>query len=274
MNLESLVKQINCIARDAGQVIMQVYKEPDFDITIKKDDSPVTKADVAAHEVIQQALLQLTPDTPILSEEDADIPFEERQTWEQYWLIDPLDGTKEFIQRNGEFTVNIALIEHQKPVLGVIYIPVDKITYYAAKNLGAFKQDTSGKTERLYVRSIPVIDGQKHYDIVTSRRHGLKGIERACRHMPGYAMNYYGSSLKMCMIAEGKADFCPRFAPTSEWDTAAAQILVEEAGGQLVKVNFEALAYNQKESLLNPHFLVLGDSKEDWSSLLALDTQS
>ncbi|MCO7225191.1 3'(2'),5'-bisphosphate nucleotidase CysQ [Pleionea sp. CnH1-48] len=269
MDYAKLLDEVVVISKSAGQAILDVYQDDNFGVRVKSDDSPLTEADLASHNVIESALKKLTPEIPVLSEESTDISFAERQKWERFWLVDPLDGTKEFIARNDDFTTNIALVENGRSVLSVIYVPVFDVFYMAAKGLGAYKIE-QGEKQRIQVRTVPLVNDEKHYTIVASRRHGLDKVEALCQKLPHYDLSSRGSSLKMCMVAEGLADCYPRLAPTSEWDTAAAHCIVEEAGGQLVRTDFEELRYNTKESLLNPHFLVLGDGNEDWRSLLSL----
>jgi len=256
-----LLEAINQIAQTAGARIMDVYAT-DFDVEHKADKSPLTLADMAAHETIIAGLKKLTPDWPILSEESSHIPFAERNQWQCYWLVDPLDGTREFIKRNGEFTVNIALIEHHKPILGVVYVPVTGITYYAAVGAGAFKHLPEQAPEAIQVRSCP----QDRLVVAGSRSHGSPALEKFIEEL-GVEVELVsiGSSLKSCLVAEGKADIYPRFGPTSEWDTAAAQCVVEQAGGYLTDTQLKPLRYNTKDSLINPHFLVFGDTNKQWS---------
>ncbi|MBY4679082.1 3'(2'),5'-bisphosphate nucleotidase CysQ [Marinobacterium arenosum] len=253
------LEQLKQIARDAGQAIMQVYRREEFGVRSKEDDSPLTEADLAAHRVIEAGLAALTPEIPRLSEEAAAIPFEQRRNWQRFWCIDPLDGTKEFIRRNDEFTVNIALIEQGAPLLGLIYVPPTGTLYWGGRELGAWKQRDGQPPRAIHCRPLGEI-----LTVIASRRHGedrnatlLAGI---ADQFNGIDTTNIGSSLKMCLIAEGKADVYPRLFPTSEWDTAAAQAIVEAAGGRLVDAErLEPLRYNQRESLENPWFLVIGD---------------
>jgi 3'(2'), 5'-bisphosphate nucleotidase len=208
--------------------------------------------------------LQLTPEIPILSEESAKIPYSLRKSWDSYWLIDPLDGTKEFVKRNGEFTVNIALIENQEPILGVIYVPVSKVTYYGSRGGGAFKQRPDCLAES--ISATP-----KHGSpirVAGSRSHAGESLKRYLENLGEHEIVSMGSSLKSCIVAEGLADIYPRLGPTSEWDTGAAQAVVEAAGGKLTDTRMQPLRYNTKESLLNPDFFVFGDLEEDWSKYL------
>ncbi len=251
------------LARDAGRRIMQIYST-EFEVEQKDDRSPLTAADMAAHHAIISGLQVLTPDIPQLSEESADIPYEERRTWRSYWLIDPLDGTREFVKRNGEFTVNIALIHEGCPVLGVVYVPVSGLTYYACRGQGAFKQAGDAEPEAIHVRS----EATSPLMVAGSRSHRGDSLNRFLANIGEHEIISMGSSLKSCLVAEGRADIYPRLGLTSEWDTAAAQCVVEEAGGLLTQLDMQPLRYNTKDSLLNPHFLVFGDRSRDWSRYL------
>lgn len=267
---KAMLDKIIPIAKCAGEAILSVYRGDDFDVQIKGDESPLTKADLAAHEVIEKSLAEAFPLVPCLSEESAEISFEERKKWDACFIVDPLDGTKEFIARNDDFTVNIALIESGRPVLGVIYVPVFDTYYYAARGVGAFKKIGDNPAQKISIRKLQKKDGKNHFTVVASRRHGVDKVERLCQNFASYDLTSRGSSLKMCLVAEGEADLYPRLALTSEWDTAAAQSIVEEAGGQLLQLDFSPMTYNQKESLLNPFFLVLGDPEFDWQANLVL----
>ena len=253
---DELLADINALAEQAGQAIMEIYNAPDFaekaQVERKGDDSPLTSADIKSHQILSDGINNLSngtePAFSVLSEESAHIPWHERQTWQTYWLIDPLDGTKEFIKQNGEFTVNIALIHNGEPILGSVYAPALKTSYTAAKGLGAFK---NGK---------PIQARQNaHHDtlkIVGSRSHPSPDMQAYLDQLnKPYEMVPMGSSLKFCLIAESEAHIYPRLGPTSEWDTAAAHAVVEAAGGSVTQVNGAPLRYNQKESLLNPHFI-------------------
>src|SRR5690554_6025067 len=255
--------QLICKAAiDGGKAILGIY-DSDFAIEQKDDKSPLTAADKKAHEVISEQLKMTT--YPVLSEERKDIPYEERKDWDYFWMVDPLDGTKEFIKRNGEFTVNIALIENGVPVLGVVHVPVMGVTYLGGKGIGAFKESESGR-EAIQVRTTP----PKVVVMVASRSHGtdtvaiLEGL--IGQRLGPVELTSMGSSLKLCLVAEGRADIYPRLAPTSEWDTAAADAVVRAAGGTVVNTSFEPLQYN-KENILNPHFLVLGADVDTWKFL-------
>ncbi|WP_281213289.1 3'(2'),5'-bisphosphate nucleotidase CysQ [Shewanella insulae] len=240
------------IARAAGEAIMQVYGSDQMDIQAKADDSPVTAADLASHKVIVEALARLTPDIPVMSEEAADIPWETRRQWQQYWLIDPLDGTKEFIKRNGEFTVNIAFIDKGRALAGVVYAPVLDKCYYGAQHLGAWLASGDGVTD---LKQLTVV-APSVPRIVGSRSHVSPGLAAYLEAIGEHEMTSIGSSLKFCLLAEGKADIYPRLGLTSEWDTAAAQAVLESVGGRVVNAdNGQPLDYNQKEDILNPYFI-------------------
>ena len=260
----ALLEQIAAIAVEAGKAIMTVYAGGEMNIERKADDSPLTEADLRAHRCISAGLAALTPEVPMLSEESEGITWETRRQWTRFWLVDPLDGTKEFINRNGEFTVNIALIEAGEPVLGVVHVPVTGVTYLGARALGAWCE-RAGERHDIRVRDIgsPVI-------LVASRRHGaekIDALEQAITERFGpVERTSMGSSLKLCLVAAGEADIYPRLAPTCEWDTAAAQAVVDAAGGVVVNTALEPLRY-QKEDLLNPHFLVLGAPLARWDFL-------
>ena len=256
------------IARDAGAAILEVYDRADFEVRMKSDDSPLTAADLAAHKVIV-AGLEAVGDIPVLSEESDLIPWSERQNWDRYWLVDPLDGTKEFVSRNGEFTVNIALIDGGAPVLGVVYVPITDVLYVGLQGDApeAWIEDAAGRRP-IRVRSL----GTDSITVMGSRRHGSDALEaclaRLRNRFAEVNMTSMGSSLKICLVAAGKADLYPRLAPTCEWDTAAAQGVVEAAGGCVVDANLEILRYNTKDDLVNPHFYVMGDRAQDWAGIL------
>jgi len=254
------ILQIIALAEKAGEAVMGIYPQSDYAESYKEDSSPVTRADMASHDICTGLLSNLTPELPILSEESKMIPYAERKSWKNYWLIDPLDGTKEFIKRNGEFTVNIALIEEGTPVLGVVCAPALDITYYAAKGKGAFKKENDGN-----VRKIRVSDYKRDtLKIVASRSHKGERLENFLKRLSSkigaFECVSMGSSLKLCLVAEGVAHIYPRLGPTMEWDTAAAQCVVEEAGGRVVDTRGNPLRYN-KETLLNEDFIALGSSE-------------
>lgn len=263
---KQLLDRVVAITKLAGDAIMSIYESGEFEVMHKADESPVTAADLAADKVIQEQLLQLTPDIPVLSEENADITFAKRQTWTRYWLIDPLDGTKEFIKRNGEFTVNIALIDQHRPVLGVVYCPTTNEAY-AGLNTGdthafAFRE-VGEERQAINVSSV----SQTSARLVVSRNNP-PDIPQLLAALPNHQIVSRGSSLKFCLLAEGKADIYPRLHPCCEWDTGAGQAVLEAAGGALLTLQGEALSYNRKDSYLNPYFVALGNTTEAWWELL------
>ncbi len=267
LNLEQLCHDCVDIARTAGDKILEVYNS-EYSIEHKDDKSPLTDADMAAHHAIVDRLRALTTDIPVLSEESAKLPFEERSQWQTYWLVDPLDGTREFIKRNGEFTVNIALIHDHKSVIGVIHVPVLKTDYFAWLGGGAFKIENGGDAQTIAVKKL---DGGK-LTVAGSRSHGSEEMQAYMKNITEQMgepdLLSMGSSLKFCLVAEGKADLYPRLGLTSEWDTAAAHCIVEQAGGFVTKTDMSPLLYNTKDSLLNPFFFVFGDNSQDWSRFL------
>lgn len=243
-----MLENICQLARDAGVAIMQIYDgQAPLDVTKKSDDSPVTAADIAAHKVILKGLTTLTPDVPVLSEEDPP-GWEIRQHWQRYWLVDPLDGTKEFIKRNGEFTVNIALIENGKPVLGVVYAPVMDVMYSAAEGK-AWKEEGGVKTQ-IHVREArPPL-------VVVSRSHSDSELEDYLSQLGEHQTIAIGSSLKFCLVAEGKAQLYPRFGPTNIWDTGAGHAVAIAAGAHVHDWQGKTLDYAPREAFLNPGFRV------------------
>jgi 3'(2'), 5'-bisphosphate nucleotidase len=257
---EALMQSIKALSEEAGRAIMDVYAT-DFSVKQKEDFSPLTEADMAAHHAIAAGLAALTPEIPVLSEESADtITWEQRREWPSFWMVDPLDGTKEFVKRNGEFTVNIALIEGHDAVLGAVHVPAKGQTYIAARGLGAHKS-AGGALAPISVTS----PAAKPLRVAGSRSHGNEQTQRFVERMGDTEMVAIGSALKLCLVAEGAVDIYPRFGPTSEWDTAAAQCVVEQAGGRVTETNLEPLRYNAKESILNPFFLVFGDTAVNWA---------
>ena len=252
------------LAVQAGAAILEVYNSDAFDVQEKDDKSPLTAADLAAHHVIVDGLAALTPDIPVLSEESAKLPYAERSAWQRYWLVDPLDGTREFIKRNGEFTVNIALIDAGVPILSVVHVPVTGVSYLACQGQGASRQEAGGEPQAISVRKL----GAGPIMVVGSRSHRGESLNQFLDKLGEHDMVGMGSSLKLCLVAEGAADIYPRLGPTSEWDTAAAQCVVEQAGGFVTDTDMQPLRYNTKDSLLNPFFLVFGDDGHDWSAYL------
>ncbi|PID33771.1 MAG: 3'(2'),5'-bisphosphate nucleotidase [Thiotrichales bacterium] len=270
--LSALLPEIRRIAEGAGEKIMAIYKRG-FKTETKSDDSPVTTADLAANTFIDKELKKLAIQFPILSEESAHLSFAERASWETYWLVDPLDGTKEFINHRDSFTVNIALIHQHTSVLGIVHAPALGLSYFAGKGLGSFKVTGTGigstaEPEKIHARHLP-----EHTVIfVGSRSHTGEDMTNFLDNYQAdkgeYDLQSIGSSLKMCMVAEGKADLYPRLWLTSEWDTAASHCIVDEAGGKIVKTDMSPLLYNTKDSLLNPYFFAIGDNSVAWNKYL------
>lgn len=249
-NDKQLLDTIVDIAKKAGKTILEIY-DSKFDYSIKEDSSPLTEADQKSHEVIIKNLSLLTPDIPILSEEDSNIPYSQRSKWTKYWLVDPLDGTKEFIKRNGEFTVNIALIENKMPVIGVIHIPVSDDTFWGSLNSGSFY--ARGKEDRKQINVSSRINNPLR--IATSSSHPSKDLNNLLKKLENYKLIKKGSSIKLCLVSCGKAELYLRLGPTSEWDIAAGHAIIKSAGGDIIATNGEKLTYNSKDSLLNPQFI-------------------
>ncbi|MGH8279089.1 MAG: 3'(2'),5'-bisphosphate nucleotidase CysQ [Gammaproteobacteria bacterium] len=251
------------IARTAGQRILEIYAT-DFSVHEKADHSPVTAADLAAQQIIVTGLKRLTPDLPVVSEESRQTPYNERRRWERYWLVDPLDGTKEFVSRNGDFTVNIALIERHAPVAGVVHIPVEGLSYCGVVGAGAERRQGSSPPEAIHVRRL----GGGPVRVVASRSHRGELLDGYLAKLGAHEIVSRGSALKFCLVAEGAADVYPRLGPTSEWDTGAGHAVLLAAGGHVINVDGTPLAYNAKESLLNPFFIAYADASRDWRSYL------
>ena len=260
--MQEWIEPVLQIARDAGTAIMEIYAQ-DFAVEHKDDRSPLTAADMAAHHLIVDGLGALSPGVPVLSEESASIDWTVRRQWQRYWLVDPLDGTREFVKKNGEFTVNIALIEAGVPVFGVVFAPALGEMHYGIRGLGAFICDGKARlpiaTRRPAASPLRVAASRSHLDARTAA---------AMERMGEVTPLGMGSSLKFCRMAEARMDVYPRFAPTSEWDTAAGQCVLEAAGGVVLTLDGKPLAYNTKDSLLNPDFLALGDPDLPWRDWL------
>ena len=248
------INKICEIAVKAGEAVMSVYTSVNTEVEMKEDNTPLTRADIASHNLIKSKLEELYPGIPVLSEEGKNIPYELRKNWDTYWLIDPLDGTKEFVKRNGEFTVNIALMKDSIPVIGVVYLPVKDILYFAGKGKGAFMKDGGSAAVSISVNK-DLNDGVTG---VRSRSHKTDEEEKMLQRFGVTEIIYSGSSIKFCLIAEGKADVYFRAGPTSEWDTAAAQVILEEAGGKVLDATTEKTLRYNKEILLNNPFIALG----------------
>ena len=257
------------LARLAGSAILDVYGT-DFAVDIKSDRSPLTQADLAAHRVIVDGLADMTPDIPVFSEESVPPPFEERRGWQRYWLVDPLDGTKEFVSRNGEFTVNIALIVEGRPLLGVVAVPVRDQVYLGDASAGhAVRIDA--EREEVILEGRPM-DRSRVCTVVASRSHGGERLEAFVgaldSRFPGIERRPVGSSLKLCILAEGGADLYPRLGPTSEWDIAAAHAVLAAAGGDVWAVDGSEIGYNKGDSVLNPEFFAVADREFPWRGTL------
>ena len=263
MSLEIWLEGVREAVAEAGEAILEIYADPvRFETEHKADDSPLTAADLAANRILVAKLRALTPDIPILSEESAQAPWSERQHWNQCWVVDPLDGTKEFVKRNGEFTVNVGLVKNHRPILGVVYAPVLKHWYFSAEGLGAWQQKGNEAAEPIHVGGEPT-DGV--WRVVGSRSHQSPDMAQFLSHFGQTELVAMGSSLKLCLVAANEADVYPRLGPTSEWDTCAAHAVVNGAGGQVLDLNTgKELTYNARESILNPHFIVCSEPKPDW----------
>lgn len=261
--MKSLIDPVVALAEQAGRAILAVYST-DFEVQSKADKSPLTQADLASHRCIVAGLEKLTPDIPLISEEDGLPAFAERSAWDRYWLIDPLDGTKEFVNRNGEFTVNIALIDKHRPVFGVVHVPVQAKTYVGCEGFGAQLRDGALPAQAIRVAA----KSASPVRVVGSRSHRGASLDAYLENLGENDMIPMGSSLKFCVIAEGGADLYPRLGPTSEWDTAAAQAVVEQAGGSVVTLDGKPMKYNTKADMLNPSFFVIGAMDRDWLALL------
>jgi 3'(2'), 5'-bisphosphate nucleotidase len=260
-----LLERVAHIAREAGREILEVYASGAVTAMAKADQSPLTAADLRAHRLIVERLGALVPALPVLSEEAAHTPFTERSRWQRYWLVDPLDGTKEFLSRNGQFTVNIALIEGHAPALGVVHVPVADTSYLGWPGEGAWRQRAGGTPEPIRVAAHTATPMR----VVGSRSHRGDSLEAFLARAGAHELLAIGSSLKFCRVAEGSADVYPRLGPTSEWDTAAAHAVVTAAGGTVSRLDGSALQYNTRAELLNPYFVAFGPRDRDWLALLS-----
>ncbi|MFU8832992.1 MAG: 3'(2'),5'-bisphosphate nucleotidase CysQ, partial [Wenzhouxiangella sp.] len=254
MDLAKLIVEVRKAVVDAAAEILQIYADPKrFETENKSDDSPLTAADVAANKLIVARLQELTPHIPILSEESKQAPWSERRHWDECWVVDPLDGTREFLKRNDEFTVNVALVRDHKPILGVVYAPALQHWYWAAEGEGAWYQKGQQVPVTIQVSDKPA---DRPWKVVGSRSHNTPEVDAFVERLGEAEMVAMGSSLKLCLVADGSADVYPRLGPTCEWDTCAAQAVVEQAGGQVVDADTgKPLTYNARETLLNPFFI-------------------
>ncbi|MCP3997358.1 MAG: 3'(2'),5'-bisphosphate nucleotidase CysQ [bacterium] len=270
----ALLPGVVSIARDAGAAVDEVYRQTSTEVSYKADESPLTAADLASHRVIAAGLKDLAPEIPILSEEGVERPYDSRRAWDRLWIVDPLDGTKEFIKRNGEFTVNIALVENGVPVLGVVYAPVLDRTYLAAAGDGAWRRDGDAAAKPIRATGTAVEGAASgrpepgELAVVASRSHPSPRLTAFLDRLGEHRLVNMGSSLKLCLVAEGAADVYPRLGPTMEWDTAAAHAVALAAGGQVLDFTGKPLGYN-KQNLLNPHFIVLGERHLPWREAFA-----
>jgi 3'(2'), 5'-bisphosphate nucleotidase len=260
--LEQLMCEVNSISHQAGEIILEYYNAT-YEVNIKEDQSPVTSADLAANQFIEQQLQKLTPDIPRISEESQQYSYEERKHWPYFWLIDPLDGTRQFIKNKPDFTVNIALIHQQRPILGSIYLPVEEHLYYAHNDGKAYKK-IRDEDSQVINASVSVPENCR---VCSNQKNHSEAMRKFFAKLDSYQLITRGSSIKSCLVAEGLADIYPRFGPTWEWDTAAAQCIVEQAGGAITTLNQTPLCYN-KPSLLNPAFMAVGDPLNNWSDYL------
>ncbi|WP_117235629.1 3'(2'),5'-bisphosphate nucleotidase CysQ [Vibrio maerlii] len=266
-DLSHLLPNVIEVARAAGQLILDIYENKQYEAFTKSDETPVTSADLAAHKFIVERLSNLTPDIPVLSEEAADISLEKRAQWSRYWLVDPLDGTQEFIARSGDFATIIALVENNEPIMGVVYGPVSGVTYYAYKGKGAWKIPDMNESVRIKTHKHE--HQSQSIAMAISRRQDINSITTRLSSAWNYELVPLGSAaLKACLVAEGAVDCYLRLGPTGEWDTAATQCITQEAGGRILSTQLEPLSYNERETLENPNFIVLGDENLPWDEIL------
>ena len=258
-----LLLEVTALAREAGRAILEIYASS-FSVQEKEDRSPLTEADLRSERLILAGLKRIAPEIPVLSEESGQVPYATRKNWSRLWIVDPLDGTREFVQRNGEFTVNIALVDHHRPVLGIVHAPVLERDYFACEGIGAFRSDAqaAGRPIRVAKR------GSGPVRVVGSRSHRGNSLDAFLARVGPHEFVEVGSSLKLCLVAEGQADVYPRLGPTSEWDTAAGQCVLEQAGGRVLMLDGEPLVYNAREEVLNPYFVGIADSDIDWPAMM------
>lgn len=260
-----LLNDLRALTVEAGDIIASFYQSGRYESQIKGDETPVTSADLAAHAFLAKSLQQLAPDIPVLSEEDTGIAFDIRRHWQRYFLVDPLDGTSEFVAGSGDFAVSLALMEAGEPILGVIHAPILGLTYFAVRGQGAFRCDGSSARAIQAARRTP----EDPLVVAVSRRQALSlvrqqlSIDRPVQYVP-----LGGAALKCCLVAEGGADCYLRLGPTGEWDTGASQCILEEAGGRLLDTHLQPLTYNQRPSLENPNFVAIGDAGQPWAQWL------
>jgi 3'(2'), 5'-bisphosphate nucleotidase len=253
-DLAALAEALKPIVESAGEAIMKVY-DGAFAVERKDDNSPLTLADLESQRVIVEGLKAMTPDIPILSEESAAAPWAERQHWRELWIVDPLDGTREFVKRNGEFTINIALVVEHEPLLGIVTAPAQQLIFWGMAGGGAYTQARGEDQRRIHT-----VAPQRPLRVVGSRSHLSPQTAEYLARLPAHVMTGVGSSLKFCLLAEGKAELYPRFGPTSEWDTAAGQAVLEAAGGHVTRLDGHRLRYNCRESVINGDFVAFSDA--------------
>ncbi len=266
-SIDELLEIAKDIAVKAGIEVLDIYDKGTFETYEKEDESPVTSADYRANEIICEALARLTPNIPIMSEETEIPALEERQAWTRYWLIDPIDGTQEFVARSGDFTINIALIERHQPVIGVIYWPCGESLYFASEGNGAYKR-CPVETKPISVRKFSVPSEDVIMIAISRRQSRERVIERLSSSRKYQTLPTGSCSLKACFIAEGKADVFMRLGVTGEWDTGASECIINEAGGQIKAATFDMITYNKRKEVTNPDFVVLGDQRVDWRSVI------
>jgi len=265
--LDAIIEPVYDIAKKAGEAIIQTLDNRSHNalqVDYKADQSVVTNVDILAHELITHALSALS-DYPIVSEEQPLLSHKERAQWSTYWCVDPLDGTRDLIEGTQHYTVNIALIHEHKPVLGVVYVPAQKIGFIATQSQGAYEIDAQYNRRRIHTRDL----NPKQWLIALSRyHHQNRSFINKIAHLPGVSITLMGSSLKICKIATGEIDCYPRLGPMHDWDLAAAQIILEEAGGAILDLNLQPLTYNKHPDLLQSSFIAIGDLKADWQGIL------
>ncbi|MFM2485429.1 3'(2'),5'-bisphosphate nucleotidase CysQ [Celerinatantimonas yamalensis] len=267
-SLTDLLPAVEQIARQAGQAILALYQSGDYQAQQKADHTPVTSADLAAHQLLCDAFGKLTPEWPVLSEEHDSLALAERAKWDYYWLVDPMDGTQEFVSRSGDFSTMIALICHGEPVLGLVYAPVTNTCYYAMKGLGAYKIQGQQGPQQIHCRHYPQIP--ETLRIAVSRVQNKRKLDKVLNEQYRYEFLPLGSaSLKSCLVAEGAADCYIRLGPTGEWDVGAPLIILKEAGGTLLDLHLQPMSFNCHESLINPDFIGIGDDSLPWADIIA-----
>lgn len=263
-----LIKNVLELSEQASESILDIYNNSKFDFEIKEDSSPITEADIKSHKILVSGLKKIFPKIPILSEEESNISFNIRSKWDRYWLIDPLDGTKEFINRNGEFTVNIALIDNKQPIFGLINIPEKNKTYWGSEFTGSYLINEKNKTKRIMLSQ----NREKEIRIVVSRSHPSDALSKVLQKIKNYRLVKAGSSLKFCMLAEGKADIYPRLGPTNEWDIAAGIAILKFAGGISSSAKGDGIVFNSKESYLIENFLASRNNEIHQNTLEIIST--